>query len=189
MKYLGSKTLETERLILHKTEEKDLKILWNILRIEDVSRYYLTAKINDDWEKEKGWQMKKLQNASNPDVFIWTIELKDTQDVIGQISFHPTDQENIMDIGWFLDPKFQKKGYAYEAAITAINYMFSECGLEKIETCVCPKNPNSYRLMEKLGFQKQKKTRMVKYTIQPQEEQCIEYHLTEKDFRSNKKEG
>ena len=33
MKFLGSKTLETKRLLLHKTEEKDLKILWQILLI------------------------------------------------------------------------------------------------------------------------------------------------------------
>ena len=31
MKLSWSKTLETERLLLHKTEEKDLKKLWEIL--------------------------------------------------------------------------------------------------------------------------------------------------------------
>ena len=39
MKDLGSKTLETERLILRKTEEKDLKRLWEVLWIEDVNKY------------------------------------------------------------------------------------------------------------------------------------------------------
>lgn len=43
MKYFGSKTLETKRLILHKTEEKDLKELWNILCIDCVNKYYLTS--------------------------------------------------------------------------------------------------------------------------------------------------
>ena len=40
MKMLGSKTLETKRLILHKTEEKDLKELWSILCIDEVNKYY-----------------------------------------------------------------------------------------------------------------------------------------------------
>ena len=31
MNLLGSKTLETERLLLRKTEEQDLKKLWKIL--------------------------------------------------------------------------------------------------------------------------------------------------------------
>ena len=48
MKYIGSKVLETGNLILRPTQEKDLKILWEILLDENVSRYYLTSKINSD---------------------------------------------------------------------------------------------------------------------------------------------
>jgi len=74
--------LETERLLLHKTEEKDLKVLWEILCIENVSKYYLTTKINYNWEDEKKRQYKKLAEAENPDIFRWTIELKDSNNVI-----------------------------------------------------------------------------------------------------------
>ena len=70
MNNLGSKTLETERLILRKTEEKDLKPLWEILLKEDVSKYYLTSKMNQNWEEEKKWQYKKLERASAPDT-LW----------------------------------------------------------------------------------------------------------------------
>ncbi|MBO7505231.1 GNAT family N-acetyltransferase [bacterium] len=104
--------METERLLLHKTEEKDLKKIWEILCIGDVSRYYLTTKFNSNWEDEKKWQYKKLEEAENPDIFRWTIELKDSNEVIGQIDITEkpdfADKE-IRDIGWFLDPKFQKK--------------------------------------------------------------------------------
>lgn len=186
MKYLGSKTINTERLVLHKTEEQDLKKIWKILLKEEVSILYLTAKINKDWKKEKVWQMKKLERAGNPDTFIWTIELKDTQEVIGQISLHPTEKEDVMDIGWFLDPKFQKKGYAYEAAKNVLDYMFIECGLKKIETCVCKKNPNSYRLMEKLGFVRQDTTRMIQYTLLEKEEECYNYNLTREEYLKEK---
>ena len=107
MKLLGSKTLETERLFLHKTEEEDLKKLWKILCLNDVNKYYLTTKINFDWEKEKKWQYKKLEEASNPDIFRWTIELKNTNEVIGQISIQENSESNnlsIRDIGWFISP-------------------------------------------------------------------------------------
>ena len=80
MELLGSKYLETERLILRKTEEEDLKKLWKILCDRDISRYYLTCKINDNWEDEKKWQYKKLEKASNPDVFCWTIVRKDNNE-------------------------------------------------------------------------------------------------------------
>ena len=77
MKYLGSKTLETKRLILHKTEEKDLKELWNILCIDCVNKYYLTSKLHFNWEEEIPYQISKLENSTDPTNFTWTIELKE----------------------------------------------------------------------------------------------------------------
>ena len=109
MKMLGSKTLETKRLILHKTEEKDLKELWSILCIDEVNKYYLTAKLNYDWEKEVKWQYKKLENASNPDVFTWTIELKDTNEVIGQISVEKMNRKILEILDGFLNQLIIKK--------------------------------------------------------------------------------
>ena len=126
MKYLGSRTIETNRLILRKTEEQDLKQLWEILLLEEVSKYYLTTKINQNWEDEKKWQYKKLERAGDNDVFCWTITIKETKEVIGQISVQELKepQENIRDIGWFLHPDYQKKGYAKEAAREVLKYMF-----------------------------------------------------------------
>ena len=185
MKLLGSKTLETNRLILHKTEEKDLKLLWEILSIEEVSRYYLTTKINNNWADECKWQYKKLQRASNEDVFCWTIELKETHEVIGQISVQDGPNKIIKeerDIGWFLDPMYQKKGYAYEAALEVLKYMFLEVGITKIITSSAKNNKSSYLLMERLGFKRQDTTHYVKYTLLDKEQEVYEYILTKKDF-------
>lgn len=76
MKYIGSKVLESKRLILRPTKEEDLKVLWNILKNKEVSKYYLVGKINNNWEDEKKWQYKKLEKANNKDVFQWSIVLK-----------------------------------------------------------------------------------------------------------------
>ena len=46
MKYIGSKVLESENLILRPTKEEDLKVIWNILCDIDVAKYYLVGKIN-----------------------------------------------------------------------------------------------------------------------------------------------
>ena len=60
MKYIGSKVLESENLILRPTKEEDLKVIWNILCDIDVAKYYLVGKINYNWDQEKEWQYKKL---------------------------------------------------------------------------------------------------------------------------------
>lgn len=49
MKYLGSKRLECDELILRSTLESDLKVLWKILCNRDVLKYYLVGKFNLNW--------------------------------------------------------------------------------------------------------------------------------------------
>ena len=183
MNFLGSKTLETNRLILRKTEESDLKTLWEILCNEAVSKYYLTSKINYNWEDEKKWQYKKLEHASDNDVFQWTIVLKDTNEVIGQINcLKVSEDELTRDVGWFIDPLYHKKGYAIEAATEMIKYMFLEVGINSIETSAAIVNSNSWMLMEKLGFKRQKETGYVKYTLLDDKIRTYKYKLTRLDF-------
>ena len=182
MNYIGSKDLETERLYLHKTEEKDLKDLWNILLLEDVSKYYLTTSIHDDWEEEKKWQYKKLERAENNDTFTWTIELKEDNSVIGQISVIEKEFEEVKDIGWFLEPGYQNKGYMMEAAETILKYMFLEVGIKIVETSAAIDNPPSWKLMEKLGFKRGKKNIYNKYTFVKDEVECYTYTLTKEEF-------
>ena len=86
MKYLGSKVLETDRLLLRPTKEEDLKVIWGILCDKKVAEHYLVGKFNYDWEKEKVWQYKKLEKANNEDVFQWSIILKSENKCIGQAS-------------------------------------------------------------------------------------------------------
>lgn len=184
MNLLGSKTLETERLLLRKTEEQDLKKLWKILLDRDISRYYLTCKINDNWEDEKKWQYKKLERAANPDMFCWTIIRKDNNEVIGQITVQEgsTEDKSIRDIGWFISKINQRKGYAYEAASKVLDYMFNEVKLNKIETSVAMINPASWGLMEKLGFKRLETTHKNKYYFVGEEVDSYEYELTKEEY-------
>ena len=46
MKYLGSKVLETDRLLLRPTKEEDLKVSWGILSDKKAAKNYLEAKFN-----------------------------------------------------------------------------------------------------------------------------------------------
>lgn len=185
MKLLWSKTLETERLLLHKTEEKDLKKIWEILCIENVSKYYLTTKINYNWEDEKKWQYKKLEEATNGDIFRWTIELKNSNIVIWQIDIFENPNFNdieIRDIGRFIDPNYQGKWYGYEAAYEILKYMFLEVGIKSIKTSAAINNPSSRRLMEKLWFKRLDGTKFTKYTLLDNEIEAYKYELTKKDF-------
>lgn len=195
MNYIGSKTIETERLILRKTEESDLKILWLILCDKEVSKYYLTSKINYDWHKELPWQLAKLSHANDNDVFQWSIIKKDTSQCIGQISVQERRTEDssitskdIRGIGWFITPKEQKKGYAYEAATAILKYMFEEVEISAIQTGAAVENVNSWHLMEKLGFiRRTEKLHKTKYTLIDRPVECYSYGITKEEYNNLKR--
>lgn len=179
MNLLGSKSIETNRLIIRATEERDLYRLYEILKIDDVNRYYLTSKFSLNWEDEKKWQYKKLEQANNNDVFQWSIEVKEDSKTIGQVCVFEKEDNNkeIRDVGWFLDPNYQKKGYAYEAVFEILKFMFFEVGITEIRTCAATCNPNSWKLMEKLGFKRLNTTSYCKYTFLEEEVCCYDYYL------------
>jgi RimJ/RimL family protein N-acetyltransferase len=128
MKYLGSKTIETDRLILKAQTVKEQKRLWEILMEPSVNRYYLTVPVKfreklKDWDKQKEYYEKDMEYANDKNVFRWSIYVKETEECIGRISCHEAhdEDENIIDpsirgVGWFIDPKFQGNGYGTEAA-------------------------------------------------------------------------
>ncbi len=167
MNFIGSKEVTTERLLLRPTIEEDLKVLWEILCIPEVNKYYLTCKFNLDWENEKKWQYKKLERATDCDMFQWSIVLKENNECIGQISVQEKGEDKaVRDIGWFINPQHQRKGYAFEAASAVIKYMFEDVSINAIDTGVAICNSASWKLMEKLGFiRKETKTHLNHYTF------------------------
>lgn len=190
MKYLGSKKIETSRLILRATAEPDLKVLWQILCIPEVNRYYLSSKLHFNWEEELPWQMQKLAHANDQNVFCWSIILKENSECIGQITVQRKENfpDDIRDIGWFINPLYQRHGYAYEAAQAIIEYMFTEVGIKKILTGAAIANQASWQLMKKLGFKRLVgQNFFTKYTFASSEDELYAYELEASSFKGGAK--
>ena len=166
MNFIGSKTIETERLILKSSKMAEQKKLYEILMNPEVNKWYLTSgkkHANDSnywtWEIQEKFYKSKVDKANNSDVFGWSIFLKseysnsNTEEIIGQV----TAQENgsdltIRDVGWYIDPKYQGMGYATEAAKAMIKYMFELVEIEKIISGAVKDNIGSCKIFEKIGF-------------------------------------
>ena len=117
MNNIKIKEIETERLILKIPTMNEQKQLWNILKDEDINRYYFPtpdrifnkhnlskSNINDliearkifqeqlnDWDRQKTFYEKKItniQNEENSQKFTWSIFLKDGT-IIGQMTVQP----------------------------------------------------------------------------------------------------
>lgn len=191
MNLMGSKTLETDRLTLRATEENDLKKLWSILCIPEVNKYYLTCKLSYNWEDEIKYQYKKLEHAKDLNLFQWSIVIKDTNECIGKISVQEGNSNNLnyRDIGWFINPKYQGKGLATEAASKILDYMFNVVEIESIDTSAAIVNESSWKLMEKLGFIRNiDENTWHKYTFVNKPIECYSYHIDKKLFINKSQE-
>ena len=168
MNLIGSRTIETERLILRSSKMGEQKRLWEILMIPEVNKWYLVgAKKHANnpshwiWENQEKFYKSKVEKADNNDVFVWSVFLRPEytnsgyEEVIGQVSAQENGEDiTIRDIGWYMDPAYQGKGYATEAAKAMIDYMFKEVEINEISSGAVKNNIASCRIFEKLGFNK-----------------------------------
>lgn len=170
MKFIGAKNIETERLLLMVPTMKEQYDLWNILKQEKVNKWYMPTpeRFNNDrnafqnalndWNKQAKFYQTKINSLNdNSNMFTWSVFLKNGT-VIGQMTVQPKkkypNNPEIRDVGWFINPKYQGQGYAYEAASAILDYMFFEVEIEIIKTSSAKINPSSWKLMEKLGFER-----------------------------------
>ena len=184
MNKINSKDLYTNRLELRIPKMEEQHRLWEILIVENINQYYFPTpdrifaknnlskdKIEDlkkarkifmeqlsDWERQEPFYKKKIkliQTQDDSQKYTWSIFLKGTNTVIGQITCQPKDNEleNIRDIGWYIDDNYQRKGYITEAAIKVLDFMFNEVEITDIKTSAAEINYGSWRIMEKLGFE------------------------------------
>ena len=194
MNLIGSKIIETERLILKPQTKQKKKRLWEILMIPEVNKVYLTtpAKFRDklkDWSKQEPFYEEKISHANDNDVFEWSIFLKDTNECIGKIDYHEYSKEDneindlsIRGVGWYIDPIHQGKGYGTEAAKHTLKYMFEEVEISKIITGAAIDNPASWKIMDRLGYKKLPQTKLVTYTYLDEPVEIYTYEITKEQY-------
>ena len=185
MNKINSKNIYTDRLELRIPTMEEQHRLWEILVNEDVNKYYFSTPdgiyVNNNLSKDNVEDMKKarkifmkkfsnwdeiqklryerkvetIQSQKEDNRYTWSIFIKGTNTVIGQITCFAKDleNENIRDVGWYIDPNYQGQGYASEAAIAMLDFMFNEVEITDIETSAAEINPGSWKIMEKLGFE------------------------------------
>ena len=201
MNMIGSKTLETKRLILRSSNMYEQKRLWEILMMPDVNKWYLTGNkeyANDlnhwSWDMQEKFYKSKVLNAKNSDVFCWSVFLKPefansgVEEVIGQVSAQQNGEDlSIRDVKWYIDPKYQGHGYATEAASAMIDYLFREVEIEKILSGAVKENEESCKIFEKLGFTKtHEEAHESPYIFYDGMLTFSHYDLNSKDYFNNK---
>ena len=154
MQQLGTKTIETHRLILRPFRTGDAPAMYRNWASDPVVTEFLTwpthaseevtAELTARWEKE---------TAENPLFFQWAIELKSIGEPIGSLSaMHVNEAVESAELGWCIGAQWWGQGIMPEAGAAVIAYLFDEVGLNRVAARHDIRNPKSGRVMQKLGM-------------------------------------
>lgn len=151
MKQNDYSILNTERLILRSFDDTDLHHVYKGLSDPDVTKYYGVSFKSLEATKE---QIQWFRNLEKNDTGIWwAICSKDDSTFYGAIGFNNLDNSNKKaELGFWLLPKYWKKGILSECMPLVYNYAFQVLDLHRIEAFVETENSNCKKLLKRLKF-------------------------------------
>ena len=171
MEHQGTKTIETERLILRKFTADDLSAIFhNWISDEKVTEFLrwpthksidITKRVLESW----------LLEYEKPDFYQWAIIPKEIGEPIGTIS--------VIE----LNEKTEKVHIGFTAVIA---FLFEEVKVNRIETWHDPQNPNSGKVMQKCGLIYEGTLRQADWNNKGIVDACV-YGILASDYRANKK--
>lgn len=158
-------TYETERLQLKiLTENYAPAVLSFLSRNRDIFEPYEALKHKMYYTEVYQQKNLKLEYTSFLElryIRFYVFEKGNGNDIIGTVSF-----SNILKspycsacIGYKFDHRFQHMGYATEAVTCAAFAMFRDAEFHRLEAYVMPKNLPSIKLLERIGFEYEGRSR------------------------------
>jgi len=150
----GTKSLETERLILRRVRVEDGQAMFDNWASDDEVTKYLTWPTHTSPEISAMVAQDWANRYEKDDFYIWGITVKDEGNVlIGSIGAHePNDSIGKIEIGYCIGMNWWHRGFMPEALKVVMDYLFDEVGVNRIEAYHDTRNPNSGRVMAKCGM-------------------------------------
>ena len=150
---VGTRTIETKRLILRKLEISDLEQVYNNWCSDPKVSKYVTWDTHKNIGQTKEYINFKLGLYEKDYRFDWVVVIKETNEVIGEIdAVKQSLNYNLVELGYCYGSKYWNNGYATEALSAVIKYLKEVALVEKVTACHISTNPASGRVMQKAGM-------------------------------------
>ena len=148
-------TIDAPRVRLRWLTEGDVDALYAVFSDEVMMRFWsspamtdraeavaLLARVHDFFNKKTGFQ--------------WGIERKTDGQVMGTCTIFHLDAANMRgEVGYGLASVYWNQGYMIEALTALVDFAFGTLRLRRLEADVDPRNANSLKVLDKLGFQRE----------------------------------
>ena len=153
MKHIGTKRIETDRLILRKFTLEDAAPMFKNWASDPEVTKYLTWQPHESVESTKAYISFLLSEYEKPDTCHWVIELKESGEAIGSIAVVSWDERtSAAEMGYCLGRAYWGRGLVPEALKAVMDLLFDEVGCERVSAKHDAENPKSGRVMQKAGM-------------------------------------
>ena len=142
--------LETDNLIIRNHTQSDWEYLYEYLSLPEIYEFEPGEPIS------AGQARAMIADRSRGDDFL-AVALKDDGRMIGHLYFHQSEPEEFMtwELGYIFNPAYQNKGYCTEASSAILQYAFGDLDTHRVEAFCNPLNIPSWRVMEKIGMERE----------------------------------
>ncbi|MCK8140832.1 GNAT family N-acetyltransferase [Flavobacterium sp. I-SCBP12n] len=147
--------LETERLLLRRVDNNDLKEVFALRSNPETMKYIPRPLVTTDEEALAHIAMIESKIESNEGIN-WAITYKGDPKLIGIIGHYRIKPEHYRaEIGYMILPEFNGMGIVTEAVQEVVKYGFEVMKLHSIEAVIDPDNLGSAKVLEKNNFKKE----------------------------------
>lgn len=150
---INLKVIETERLILRKATEIDAPFILELLNDPSWINYLGDRGIKTVEQAVDYISSALLDMYQKFGFGMYIVDLKGQGIPLGICGLLKRDSMEDVDLGFAFLSKYQRHGYAFEAAKATLMYGREYLGLKKIVAITSTKNINSSNLLEKIGME------------------------------------
>ena len=186
MNDVGTKTLETERLILRRIKESDAEEAFENWTNDSKVTRYISWEPHGNVEVTKSFLKSVVEEYNKEFTYKWVVYVKELDNIIGTIDIvHKSILDKTCEIGYCYGSKYWNKGYGTEALKKVIEFLFNEVGFELIEIKHQEENIASGKVMQKAGLKYD--TTLRKRLIDKETKQRVNlviYSITKEEFNN-----
>ena len=183
MVHIGTRQIETERLILRRFTLEDVDDAFCGWFSDPDVAMYMRWDAHSDISQTREFISRFVADYEKPDFYRWAIALKQDNRAIGSVGIHiESDYDSIADVSYTLSKAFWNQGIISEALIAVLQYAFVDVGVNRVEAFHAIDNPASGKVMLKAGMKYEGHARQ-KYRSHKGYEDCDLYAAVADDWR------
>ncbi len=153
MNHLGTKRIETPRLLLRPFTMEDAQPMYKNWASDPAVTQYLTWPTHQSPEISCMVISDWVSHYAEEKCYGWAIELKSLSQPIGSISVvHQNEYIQKAEVGYCIGKNWWHCGYMSEALAAVVHFLLFDVGFNRVEACHDPKNPHSGAVMAKCGM-------------------------------------